>query len=761
MASILHARIQLPLGDHNVPAATSAIILKVALPVPLFRLFDYYPPDSVTADELQPGQRIQVNFGHRQLLGIIVAISDEASVERDKIRPALTLLDQEPVLSASILKLLNWAASYYCHPLGEVLYHALPVALRQGKPAHFPTQTLWQLTELGGSTRPSSLSGSRQQQLLEELQRVPQGLSQEALRTLEYSSQTLSSLQKRGLIHSFNREQRPHAPDGNLLNEVHLSLNAQQQNALDTLLQRDQGFSVTLLEGVTGSGKTEVYLQLIEHHLLQKQQVLVLVPEIGLTPQTLRRFKHRFNVNVVILHSGMNDNERLHAWLEAREGIAQILIGTRSALMVPLPRLGLIVIDEEHDASFKQHEGFRYHARDLAIVRAKQANVPVLLGSATPSLESLHNVERGSYYHLRMLQRAGNAEAPRLHCLDIRKRPLRQGFSAPLLQSIRRHIEQGQQVMVFLNRRGFAPTLHCSDCGWLAECASCDARMTLHKQSRRLVCHHCDYQAAIPLRCPSCGSAALEPIGQGTERSEDALSDIFPDVPVIRIDRDSVRGKQRMETLLEPVHKGHPCILLGTQMLAKGHHFPDVTLVAIIDADQGLFSADFRGMERMAQLLVQVAGRAGRAQKPGEVILQTEHADHPMLATLCEQGYDAFAREELHSRQHVGLPPWQPMALLRADHRRPAIALEWLSSIRQALQDYILQQHWGHEIQLAGPLPASMEKRHDRYRALLHLYGSQRRELHHLLQWLCAFIELNPPPRDLRWSVDVDPADTF
>ncbi|MFP8968104.1 primosomal protein N' [Pokkaliibacter sp. CJK22405] len=739
---------------------SSPCYVEVVVPVPLFQAFDYRVPEGIDPQSLMPGMRVWVQFGPRRVLGVINQVRATTLLEPAKVRPFTELVDDTPALDEAMLNLLRWAAQYYCHPLGEVLHHALPAALRQGKPAHFPIQTLWRVTTSGRSTPADSLKGIRQQQLLAELQHMPNGLTQEALRTLEYSSQTLSSLEKRELIEKIEREQRPGKHQGKLLAEVPHSLSTAQQQVLEAIASQLDGFHVHLLDGVTGSGKTEVYLQLIEQVLRQGKQVLVLVPEIGLTPQTLRRFRHRFQVNVAIMHSGMNDTERLHAWLEAREASACILIGTRSALMAPMPNLGLIVIDEEHDASFKQQEGFRYHARDLAIVRAQRAQVPVLLGSATPSLESLHNALRQHYRYHRLDERAGNAIAPTIERLDIRKLPLQDGFSEPLLARMQAHLEAGQQVLVFLNRRGFAPSLHCPSCGWLAECEFCDARMTLHKRSRSLNCHHCDHMTPIPLTCPECHQPGLEPVGQGTERGEDSLQQHFPETPVIRIDRDTVRGKTRMETLLEPVHKGEPCILVGTQMLAKGHHFPNVTLVAIIDADQGLFSADFRGMERMAQLLVQVAGRAGRADKAGEVILQTAHADHPLIETLCDEGYRAFAQQELISREHVGLPPWQPMALLRADHQRPNVALNWLQEIRDTLTQHLVSEQ-RNDCQLAGPLPASMERRHDRYRALLHLYGDNRKALHYQLHWLCALIELNPVPGGLRWSLDVDPADTF
>ena len=396
----------------------------------------------------------------------------------------------------------------------------------------------------------------------------------------------------------------------------------------------------------------------------------MLVPEIGLTPQTVGRFRQRFRVPVSVMHSGLSDRERLDAWLAAGRGHAGILIGTRSAVLTPMQRLGIIIIDEEHDGSFKQQEGFRYSARDLAVMRARTESVPIVLGSATPSLESFHNADAGRYQRLIMAQRAGGASAPGFELLDIRQAELEDGLSLPLLEQIDRHLGRQEQVLVFINRRGFAPTLMCHDCGWQADCPQCDAHMTLHRRPAHLHCHHCDYQAPLLRCCPQCRSANLNPLGAGTERTEEALARRFPSTPVIRVDRDSTRRKDAMQRIVHQVEESGPCILVGTQMLAKGHHFPKVTLVAILDADAGLFSADFRGMEKMAQLMLQVAGRSGRAERPGRVLMQTLHGDHPRLRCLIEQGYSAFARQELEDRRSAGLPPFCYYAPVTGRSRR-------------------------------------------------------------------------------------------
>jgi primosomal protein N' (replication factor Y) len=515
-------------------------------------------------------------------------------------------------------------------------------------------------------------------------------------------------------------------------------------------------FRSFLLEGVTGSGKTEVYLHLIERVLAQGGQVLVLVPEIGLTPQLVARFRARFDVPLALLHSGLTDRERLAAWLAARSGSAPIVLGTRSAIFTPLARPGLLIVDEEHDASLKQQDGFRYSARDLAVWRAHQLAVPVLLGSATPSLESLYNVEQRRYQPLLLPERTGHAELPEYRLIDVRHLSLEDGLSQPLLTRIGQHLAAAGQVLLFLNRRGFAPTLMCYECDWVAECPRCDARLTWHQSDGRLHCHHCGNQRPVDLRCPQCGSPELHPQGQGTERVEQALAAHFPAAERLRIDRDTTRRKGALDRLLEQARTGQRQILLGTQMLAKGHHFPNVTLVGILDADHGLFSTDFRASERMAQLIVQVAGRAGRQDRPGEVLIQTAHPDHPLLATLVTQGYPAFAAAALAERKAACLPPVTSLALLRAESTTASAPIDFLAAVAQQIRE---TRPAGVEVW--GPVPAGMERRAGRWRAQLLLQSAQRGDLQPLLAGLVRALEQRPAARRVRWSVDVDPADTY
>ena len=512
------------------------------------------------------------------------------------------------------------------------------------------------------------------------------------------------------------------------------------------------------MEGVTGSGKTEVYLQLIAQCLLKGLQTLVLIPEIGLTPQTLNRFKRRFNCTIALLHSGLTDRERQLAWQSAYSGDAAIIIGTRSAIFTPLPNPGLIIIDEEHDSSFKQQDTFRYSARDIGIKRAHQLQCPIILGSATPSLETLNNALQSRYHHHQLKQRAANAQMPQFELVDIRNAPLQEGFSQSLLGAISTEIDKGNQVLVFINRRGFSPMLMCHACGYVAQCQHCDARMTVHFKQQILRCHHCEGQQTLPQHCPDCASPQLDFQGVGTERSEQALQRLFPNTRTIRIDRDTTSRKHAMNELVADAHRGDPCILVGTQMLAKGHHFPDVTLVAVLDADGGLFSTDFRGPEKMGQLLIQVAGRAGRAAKPGRVLVQTHQPEHPLIQSLTQHQYHSYALTLLEERRLSGLPPFGHLALVRAEAQDLEQAEQFLRDLRSFI-DSIIGNTENPTAQVFGPLPAPMARRAGYFRAQLLLQSDQRKVLHHSLLHLCHHGDQHPLGKKLRWSIDVDPVD--
>ena len=732
-------------------------ILEIALPTHMRRRFDYLAPMDVSdaeAAQLSAGVLIRVPFGHQELIGVLIQTKSNTDLDIEKLRPALAIIDQRPALDVTLLELLLWAADYYQCPEGEALSTALPVLLRQGEAAEERRETCWQLTAEGKGLPHGALKRSPKQALLVEALQQQNKLSRSDIAALNIPANVIKTLTDKNLIEKIFADDSELETPASIYRQSPLILSDEQQTAFDQISFGQ--FQISLLDGATGSGKTEIYLQAIAKVLDANEQALVLVPEIGLTPQTIARFQKRFAVQVVSLHSGLNDRERLEAWLQARSGKARIVIGTRSAIFTPMPKLGIIIIDEEHDGSFKQQDGFRYSARDLAAVRANRLQIPLILGSATASLETMNNAQQGRYQHLRLSTRAGNAKPPEIQLLDIRGQALTEGFALETQVAISSEIAAGNQVLVFLNRRGYAPTLECHDCGWLATCPHCDLRMTVHQSPRHLHCHHCGHQRAVPRYCPSCKSSRLQPLGQGTERSEIALREWFPATPIIRVDRDSTRNKNAMDKILNEVHLGDPCILIGTQMLAKGHHFADVTLVVIIDADAGLFSTDFRGPERMGQLLLQVSGRAGRAEKPGRVILQSHHTDHPLVQTLFFQGYQAFAELILQERLIAQLPPYRYLALLRAESKRPEIALEFLKFARSEAQALSPSSP---QLNYLGPLPSMIERRGDRFRFQLQFNSAQRKPLQVLLAQLVEKLEANALGKRVRWAVDVDPAE--
>lgn len=731
-------------------------ILRLAIPSPLRRLFDYLPPASLDAAgiaALRPGQRLRVPFGKREVTGYLLGVFATSEAPATSLKRATELLDGEPLIDATLLSLAQWAAGYYHHPPGEVLQALFPKRLRDGGPHEAAGQRGWRLTTRGKGLPPGALSRAPKQAGALDLLRTESAVSANALDADGISPGILRTLQGKGLIEPCKIASPASAPA--YCHPGH-TLNAEQACAVQAMLAEQQGFSCHLLEGVTGSGKTEVYLQMIASCLQRGQQALVLIPEIGLTPQTLERFEKRFACDIAVLHSGLANAQRYRAWEAARDGSASIVIGTRSAVFTPLQNPGLIVVDEEHDASYKQQDGFRYNARDVAVKRGQLTGCPVLLGSATPSLESLHNALAGRYRHHRLLRRAAEAELPAIEVLDVRKRPLRGGLSESLVDAVQACLADSQQVLLFLNRRGYAPTLLCHDCGWVAECSACDARLTVHRGKRLLRCHHCGAANSLLHACPRCQSRQLVTTGLGTEQVESALRELLPAARVLRVDSDSMQGREAMAQLVEDINRGEPCILLGTQMLTKGHHFPGVSLVGVIDADALLFSADFRGEERMAQLLTQVSGRAGRAGTPGRVILQSHYPDHPGLQSMLHLNYAEQAQKLLQERRESGMPPVGQMLILRTDCADARVGEEFLATLRSASETAL-----GPGTTLIGPLPSPMQRRAGRFRCQLLVLAPNRGELQAAAGVLVAQAEQIPARKGLRWSIDIDPQDLF
>jgi primosomal protein N' (replication factor Y) (superfamily II helicase) len=729
----------------------------VAIDTPLRRLFDYLPsalPEG--AEPPGPGMRVRVPFGRRRLIGIVIEVSDTSDLPAERLKPILEVLDPGPALDGATLGLVRWAADYYHHPIGQTLSSALPKALRLGA-GLAATEERWAVSAAG---RQAHVAGeprraAKQRSLLDFV--VERGGVASAGTLAGHSAnwrEAARALAARGFLGRAQIELTSSAQPARL-RAAGPELLPEQRDAVEQVAAASGAFAAFLLEGVTGSGKTEVYLRLAEEALARGRTVLVLVPEIGLTPQLVGRFRERFDAPLAVLHSALTDQERLAAWRAAWSGTARIVLGTRSAVFAPLPGLGLIVVDEEHDSSFKQHEGaLRYSARDLAVVRAHLAGVPVLLGSATPSLETLHNAAAGRYTRLRLLRRPGESRPPRLALIDLRVNAIDAGVSTPAVLAIERHLAAGGQVLVFLNRRGYAPTLLCTACGWIAPCGECDARLTVHLGAARLRCHHCGADAPLPARCPQCGFA-VKPVGQGTERIEAALATRFPGVSIARLDRDVVRRRGDLDEVVRRMSSGEARILVGTQMVTKGHDFPNVTLVVVLNADQGLFSADFRAPERLAQTIVQVAGRAGRGAKPGEVLVQTEFPQHPLLMSLLERGYDGFAAAALAERQQASWPPFSRLAALRASGKTRESALGFLSEARAAARSL------PRGLRLLGPVPAAMAKRAGRYHAQLLVESRERPPLHQFLDGWLPGVEAQRSAQRVRWALDVDPLELF
>lgn len=724
---------------------TNMQLIRVGLDVPLSTLFDYVVEQNAG---IKIGQRVRVPFGRKEVIGVVLELPQYTDVEPERLKPA-QLVDDTPPLPQDILALLYFCSDYYRHPLGMTVMSALPARLRNAEPCRIERQMFYRLTALGQDKTQADLPKRKvvQGRILAALKSGPCTPIQ--LRALSATvPANLKAMQEAGWIELVEEE---NAATQQTRFEGGHSLTAEQQQVVNEVAETS-GYRCFLLHGITGSGKTETYVHLMHESLQRGGQVLLLIPEINLTPQLEQYFRNRFpDTELVSLHSGLNDGVRAQNWLRAQSGAARIVLGTRLAVFAPMPHLSLILVDEEHDASFKQQDGLRYSARDVAIFRASQRGVPVVLGSATPSLESWHNAQSGRYELLKLTQRAAaQAELPQIRCIDISRTPLQEGLSTAVLAAIRERLGRKEQSLLFINRRGYAPVLMCTACGWLSGCPNCSGKLVLHLKDRRLRCHHCGYQNRVPTACPSCGNADLHPVGLGTQRLEAALQQHFPEARILRVDRDSTRNKGAWNAMREQIHAGEADILVGTQILAKGHDFPNLTLVAVLDPDGALYSADFRASERLFAQLVQVAGRAGRADKPGEVLVQTAFPEHPLFAALRRHDFEAWAQQVLAERDQAGFPPFVYQAMLRAEGRQDGQVFAFLKRAREAAIELAGQ------VEVYGVVPASMPKRAQRSRAQLLIQASSRKALQQFLRaWQPQLETLQD--KKIRWSLDVDP----
>lgn len=721
-----------------------------AIALPLYRVFEY----AINGDEpVIAGTRYRLPFTNGIKTGVLIDASDQSEFDPGRIKPALERLDQQPILDTHMLELARWMSDYYLQPLGEVVFQCIPRYLR-GARLHNPLRVKrWQLTE-AGSERMETLRkrSPRQFEICQAIREQPAGLTAIELKAINPNwHPTIKALQEKEIVQwewiqesaSQNSAEKPPV------------LSSEQQQVVVDLEARMDRFAVHLLDGITGSGKTEIYLRLIAHRLEAGLQVIYLVPEIGLTNQLIDRVSSRFGDCFALSHSGLTELQRCQAWDRFRRGEVSIMLGTRSSLFSQCEQLGLIIIDEEHDQSYRQEDGVRYHARDVAIKRAQMLDIPVVLGSASPSLESLGNCERDFYFRYQLNQRPTRFPPPVIQLIDVRNSRFESGCAAPTLARIEQHLQRRGQVLIYLNRRGFAPVVMCHECGWQALCQNCDSRMTLHQSVQALVCHHCGSRRSVPEDCVECGHPEIRHYGIGTEQLEQGLQQRYPDFPVIRIDRDSIATREALKTRLQQLQSGEPCILVGTQMIAKGHDYPAITLSVILDADQALFSAFYRASERLAQTMFQVSGRSGRGDREGEAILQTRFPEHPLMQSLAKQDYRFIADELLQERRLLGFPPYARVAIFRSDAMELKQALAQLDRIREEL----VKTRRFDALSCVGPMPALMTRRIGRYRAQLCLLAQDYQVLRSVLREAMPAIQQIPGKSRANWSIDIDAYD--
>ena len=720
-----------------------------AIAIPLYKIFDY----AVEDHQPVPGTRYRLPFAQGHKTGILLATHDSVSVERERIKAAQECIDESPVLSEHLITLASWMADYYLQPIGEVLFQCLPRYLRSARVEKPVRVKYWRAISVEPELRASIAKRSpRQQEILLAIEQADSGLNALQLKAINANWHALvrSLEDKKAITWEWSKPETTPTPLEKLP-----ELNREQTAAFNGMEERFSQFSVHLLDGITGSGKTEVYFRLIQNQLERQRQVIYLVPEIGLTSQLVERVRHRFGEQFAISHSALTERRQYEAWDRFRQGDVTIMLGTRSSLFSQSNNLGLIIIDEEHDSSYKQEDGIRYHARDVAIKRAQMLDIPIVLGSATPSLESLNNCEREHYFHYRLSQRPTRYAPPEIRLIDSRHVNLEYGCSPHLLQRIDHHLNQNGQVLLYLNRRGFAPIVMCHECGWQAACRHCDSRLTLHQSLNRLLCHHCGFAQPVPATCGECGNSDIKHYGIGTEQLEQGMKKRFPNYPVLRIDRDSITSRDDFARQMGTLRQGKPCLLIGTQMIAKGHDYPAITMSAILDADQALFSASYRASERLVQTAFQVSGRSGRGNQQGEAYLQTAFPDHPLMQALTKQDYGKIAASITQERKMLGFPPYARVVMFRADALTLEQATEKLEEIKLCLTASTAR----HQVKCIGPIPALMTRRIGRYRAQLCLISSDTRQLRVLLREVMPEIEAIKSSQSVKWVIDVDAFD--
>lgn len=721
-------------------------IVQVTIPGNIFDYLDYLPPQR----KLTIGARVRVKLRGKELVGLVMGQCQDDAITY-KLQPLLEILDEQAILDEHMLKLAKWLGNYYQSPLSDVIKTMLPKKLRQGEICQLPQQIYYQRTSK--SILELSKQAKQQLLLLQYCSDPSFKYSQAKLYRQGFKLTTLKPLLENGFLIKTSQDLLPQLKFHQ--HQVALELNDEQQLVIELVEPHLTSYKAFLLFGITGSGKTEVYFYLMQKVLEQGKQVLILVPEIGLTPQFLNRVEKRFAYKVAVLHSNLNDKERLTNWLWCKQNQVQILIGTRTAVFTPLPKLGLIIVDEEHDLSFKQQDGMRFSGRDVALKRGFDSKVPVILGSATPSIESLYNVEQDKYSLLTLNKRAVTNEKTYYRIIDLRNQKIIDGLCSQTIERIKVHLENKQQVLVFINRRGYAPILICHQCAWMADCKNCSAHLTVHEQDNKMICHHCGYKRRLAKHCDDCHSSELIPVGAGTQRLTSFLSGLFPNNKVLRVDRDTTRGKNTLKDTLAAIDQGEVDILVGTQLLAKGHHFKKLTLVVVVDADHGFFSQDFRAIERLGQVVTQVAGRAGR-EGGGEVIIQTHKVDNPLLNTLIQNGYHAFSKQLLKERQYYFWPPYTYLALCRAKGNYPERVINFFNKLKKILAQL------NSNLTLLGPAPAPMEKKAGQYQLQLLIRSEQRAPLLRALKQLRLQLRSKEHQKlvsNLRFSIDVDPQD--